>query len=370
MLGKLKKINKYLILAAVLPSILYGLLKYCAEPIAYANSTLAAKIILDAAICHLQSIGLLETKRAHFSQKYDETLDKYRCRLTSNKKILNQSLNSDLIVVSDLGGVVERIDKDGYVKWRSFFANPRGVSRNGSSVFVGDINHLYVVSVEDGSVLRSYTFPFVISKVRVEDGKLWIMTNEKKSSIFIYEKNDHLEKTRVIKNVGQYARDFNFDTEFIYVADTFNNKVSKFLKATGEFVDSLDSYYPNSISIVGEQSVLVAEEHNNAIANFNFKNMSRILVHSCDTGVDIVNLNKLVIEGNKSIVGDDDSPCRIANGDYYSKKIFSPNDAVKTDDGIYIADTDNHRIVYLDKINKKESYLYDFNSPVGILVLK
>jgi len=344
---------------------------YYFSRVGYAGLTLQVRILADIPICALQNMGWTDKKQAHFSPLRGETIHRFRCRILNEKKIINESLGFEIIVVSDFGGAVERIDEYGKVKWRRMFNNPRGISRDQSTLMVGDQDKLYILSLETGEVIKSYSFPFIISKARVYEGKIWILTNDLKSSVQLFsERNGRLIMEKKYEDVGKYARDFEIDSKFIYIAGTYNHKISQYSKTTGLLINDFDSFYPNSVQIIGGQSVLVSEEHMNSIAKFDFLKMERLVMHSCATGSGITDLNDLRLKANKPIDEKGESPCRINKEDFNDKNIFSPNDAISVTGGVLVADTDNHRIVYFEKVNEKIKFMYGFNSPVSVVVLE
>lgn len=122
-----------------------------------------------------------------------------------------------------------------------------------------------------------------------------------------------------------------------------------------ELQDEVGSYFPNSVQIVGDR-LLVAEEHLNHVSEFLFsplvhlKSLAGCAVRSPRDVFPFVHRAMLC---DKSI-------------SYV--KFYSPNDAISVDGRVYVADTDNHRVVELFS-GKVVAQLVGFNSPVGVRVV-
>ena len=69
-------------------------------------------------LCIAENAGLLSPRRAHYSKELKSTVDTLYCTPTESPKLVGGPLAHDLIVVSDLGGVVQRIGADGRLMWQ------------------------------------------------------------------------------------------------------------------------------------------------------------------------------------------------------------------------------------------------------------
>jgi hypothetical protein len=336
----------------------------------YSSITLFAKINIDKPRCYLERIGLIETRRAHFSPRVGETVDRFRCREEESRKVIDGVLSSDIYVASDFGGSVERIDNSGRVKWRRLFNAPRGISDYHNNLLVCDINRIYVISKDYGEVQWFFDLPFNVSKAKYFDGKIWALSHEEQSSLYEIEYSENrVSIYEKISGVGKYPRDFDIDENYVYVANTLSHKIHEYKRKDNKLTTTTDSFYPNSVRILGDRHVLVAEEHLNSIALFDFINRTRVVRHACSsvelTKGDIKTMREIA---NRPINNGTHSPCRLTKDEFHRSDVFSPNDALYLRNNLYIADTDNHRVVVVNGNTGAHTSIYPFNSPVSIYV--
>ncbi len=343
--------------------------KQLLSPSVYAYTTLIAKINLDRARCMMERLGLVEVRRAHFSPVEGHTIDRFRCRV-EGAKFVTSPLSAEILVVSDFGGSIERIGKDGSVVWRKSLLNPRGVGVDAGRVFVADLNRIHVLELASGVNLGFFKLPFLVSKAVGVDGKVAVLSNEIRSSLYIYSViGDRLELDWKIENVGVNARDFVFDLNRVYVADTFGHKVKQYSVATGRKVSEIESFYPNSIQLLSRGKLLVSEEHLNALSEFDFNNFTRVVVHTCESGIGARSLQEHRSVASRPAKNGMQSSCKVSPWDYQNSNLFSPNDAKKKGGLVFVADTDNNRVIVLGDDGSVLSSVYNFNNPVGVWVL-
>jgi hypothetical protein len=78
-------------------------------------------------LCFAENAGLLTPRRAHYSAALGRTVDVLYCTPSKPPKLVGGPLARDLVVVSDMGGVVQRIDSSGRLLWQRRMSNPHGL---------------------------------------------------------------------------------------------------------------------------------------------------------------------------------------------------------------------------------------------------
>jgi hypothetical protein len=306
-------------------------------------------------LCWAENAGLIPPKRAHFSEEMQSTVDILRCVPARPPQLVGGPLSNDLIVVSDLGGLVKRVSTSGKLLWQRSLNMPHGLEIHGDRLLIGEGKTLRVLNASSGADIEAFELDQPILMVRQLGKDLFLLMNFKgvgavrrytlTGGVPILIQSSPVET--------HYARGIYVNQSGVYVADTFRHRVIKLDLETLDLLDQADSYFPNSVQSFGDR-LLVAEEHLNVIAEFTSNPLQRNdLQLGClkKSGKDFPQKNMKWVF------------C-----DQLKKKeqLFSPNDAIFFKDSIYVADTDNHRVVEFHR-GRVVSELIGFNNPVNIL---
>lgn len=272
-------------------------------------------------------------------------------------------MSHDLIVISGMGGVVQRIKSDGHLMWQTKMHMPRSLEVQEDELLVAEEKILHIISITTGLKLRSIEFDKSIVSVLLRGNELFVlMESQGVASVGRYELlNNAVKLVNSASIAAVYPRGMDVDEDNVYIADTFGNRVLRLDRISFILKDEVPSYFPNSVQVKGE-NLIVTEEHSNVVSEFTSNPLKRkkVLV-GCP-----VNLlqNKMKNGAGKNIKQDIECD-RIKN----VEKLYSPNDARLIDGDLYIADTDNHRIIQIAN-GKVVAKLIEFNDPVSVRAIK
>lgn len=268
-------------------------------------------------------------------------------------------MSHDLIVISGMGGVVQRIKSDGHLMWQTKMRSPRSLEVQDGKLLVGEGKVLHFMSLDTGVKLKSFEFDKPILSARLRGNTLFtVMDIQGIGSVRRYELFNNEAKLVQLGSVSAfYPRGIDVDDENIYVADTFGSRILRLDRASLRLKDEVPSYFPNSIQVKNE-ILIVAEEHSNIVSEFTLNPLerSKILVGCPDHLLP----NQIEVEPDKHIAKKFE--CNKVKSDTV---LYSPNDAILLDGYLYIADTDNHRVIQVAK-GKVVAELIGFNDPVSV----
>ncbi len=186
-------------------------------------------------------------------------------------------------------------------------------------------------------------------------------------------------KTQDPKNLkfitASSARDIDVRPDLLVVADSFGHKVNLYDRQNGSILSSIEEYFPSKVQFLSDTSVLVLGEHSNRLSVWDFKEDSTRFIFGYDSGslktnfkVDqwIESEKSLVFHANRNAVTS--SPSKASTFFSGSKTLYSPNSFVIFNHSIFIADTDNHRIVEINKTGDIQTLITGINNPVSLIV--
>lgn len=275
-------------------------------------------------------------------------------------------LGRALIVVSDLGGVVQRFASNGSLVWSHALRSPRGLDVEGEIAYVGTGKSIHLLDVATGVERMALESPEYILAIKVTDDTI-VLTHEIDGDHALAEyrvTGGQLRLQRFFASRVQYPRGLDIRDGELFVADTVGHRLMRLDAASWAVRSETASFFPNSVQVLDDH-VLVAEKHLNRIGEFP-GSMSRLPVSlACRTVRGLHTLDEAEAVANRP-GPDGESICRssLAEGE----DLFSPNDAREFDGSVYIADSDNHRIV-LFREGHFWSALTGFNSPVNVAPL-
>lgn len=128
-------------------------------------------------LCMAENAGLLSPRRAHYSEKLGSTIDALYCTPVKPPRLVGSPLQHDLIVVSDMGKVVQRISATGHLVWERHLSAPRGLDIHNNKVLVGEGQTLRVLSLATGAVIHAFEFDEPILMARLVRNDLFVLFN-------------------------------------------------------------------------------------------------------------------------------------------------------------------------------------------------
>lgn len=324
--------------------------------------------MLDIPRCLSENEGWSAPRRARYQPDAGGTTGAVRCTPTAKPHLLGAPLADSLVVVCGLGGVVQRIAKDGGELWRTQLTQPRGVFVNEKQVGVGSGRTIWWLNKRSGAKIGATEFNWPVNGFWLRDGYLAVAFRvQGAGAVRVYSLHTfEVHEVCRIQTELSYPRGVYLSADALYVADTFGHRVLRFAGRSGNFRGvpcSAASFYPNSVRLLAGR-LLVTEEHINQVVTMDPETLSRLpAVVACwpsDGGV--VPLNGLIAKVN-SRAADRDSVCFARNP--MARTLMAPNDAVQSGEVLYVADTDNHRIV-MYRGGVLTSELSNFNEPVNV----
>lgn len=327
--------------------------------------------VLDLPRCLSENKGWTAPRRARYHPDAGGTTGAVRCTPPGGPLLRGEPLADELVVVSGLGGVVQRIAKDGAEVWRVSLTEPRGAFVHGEHVLVGSGRTIYWLGKRSGAHAGSIKFELPVNAFSVYGPYLAVAFHVQGAGavrIFLLRGVDAHELCRLRTPFG-YPRGVHLSGAALYVADTFGHRVLRFEGRNGIFGEpaaTADSFYPNSVQLSNGR-LLVAEEHVNQVVAMDPETLSRRpAVAACWPGEGgVVSLKTLIAKVNERGT-DGESVCFARAA--MAPTLMAPNDAVQSGAVLYVADTDNHRIV-MRRGATLASELSNFNEPVNVVVV-
>jgi hypothetical protein len=309
-------------------------------------------------LCMAENVGLVAPRRAHYVPAFGRTADVLYCTPAKPPQLAGGLLGHDVIIVSDMGGVVQRIDSSGRLVWQRRLSMPRGLDLHGNRLLVGEGSSVRVLSVTSGAELQRYEFDQPILMVRHLGNSLYTLMNiEGQGAVRRYELSENGPRlVRSTPVVTRYPRGIDVGSAGVYVADTFGNRVIRLDSDSLELRAQAAAYFPNSVQLMGDH-LLVSEEHLNVVSEFRAAPLERMgLLLGCRAHPVGANLPAA-------------APVRICRGSSAAAELYSPNDVFAVDKLVYVADTDNHRVIVFLK-GHLVAQLTGFNNPVNVRVVR
>jgi hypothetical protein len=327
----------------------------------------AVREALDAPRCLLEHRGLVAPSRARFKPSAGGTTGGARCAPSGGPRLDGAQLDDSLVVVSGLGGVVQRVARDGAEMWRTRATQPRGAMVAGPYVLVGSRNNILWLNKKNGLVVAQTGFDWPVNGVWLRGSVLAVaFRTQGAGAVRVYELHGFAAReTFRLPSQLNYPRGVYLSEDSLYVAGTFGHKVLRYERRDGGYArlaGSAASFYPNSIRTSGGR-LLVAEEHINQIAQLDPGSMTRHgAAAGCWNNGQTGTLDQLLARVNEH-TSDGESVCRASSPTGHG--LLAPNDAVQSSTALYVADTDNSRIV-MYKGGVPVAVLSNFNEPVNV----
>ncbi|MFN3619981.1 hypothetical protein [Sphingorhabdus sp.] len=322
-----------------------------------------ARTVKHGAICFLQNNAIIKPRRAHYTPDKG-TVDIVYCAPINPPAFDGAKMDHGIFVLSDFGHQVQRLNQLGQVVWTQNLHTPRGLDSTEKHLYVGDRKELLILDVDTGEILKRYRYSNYITALKAYRDRLFIAFDDGQvGSLIGYQIDDKMNNVifRLPMRLAS-ARGIDVSNNMLVIADTFHHKIVK-IRLDSNVVSSTKSYYPNSVQI-WKDSLLISEEHLNMVSKFSSHSLTRTgAMAGC---FDPKNLDSKI---EKVVLDDIYRSGTSCNAQHLGSKLYSPNDAIYADGSLYVADTDNHRIVVL-KNGIKHSVISGFNNPVNIRLVK
>lgn len=326
---------------------------------------------LAAPRCLLERNGLVSPSRGRFNPTAGGTIGGLHCEPVGPAMLVGSRLDDSLLVVSGQGGLVQRIAPDGGEVWRKSLTQPRGLLTAGPYVLVGSGRSIFWLDKRDGSTAGQTRLDWPVNSFSLYKGVLAVaFRRQGKGAVCLYRlRGFNVVEAKTVPEALNYPRGVHLTGDTLFIADTFGHKVLRFDGHSLHFSKrsaQMESFYPNSVRPFGRQGLLVAEEHINQIALVEPDYLRRQPAKAgCWSHGKNVPLAALLARVNDHD-SNGESVCRARGQMGY--ELLAPNDAVRSNTALYIADTDNHRVL-MYKNGTPVAVLSNFNEPVNVEIV-
>ncbi len=138
---------------------------------------------------------------------------------------------------------------------------------------------------------------------------------------------------------------------------------------------SIEEYFPNKVHFLSGTDLLILGEHSNRLSIWDFKKNTTKFIFGHDSGNLKTNFHiaswikaeqSLALHANKSFIKT--SPSKASLSFSGTKTLYSPNSFVVFNKQIFIADTDNHRIIAINTTGDITTIISGTTNPVSLIV--
>ncbi len=283
----------------------------------------------------------------------------------------------DVIVAQLQGRRISRISQSGDIVWSvTTRRSPRGLERHGNLMITVMGKEVMALDIEDGREVWRVDTGIVLNGLASTDEGLLVLPFLEAGPLYLLRLSDSGEVVQDLEArtepIFRYPRHaIQFEGGFL-VADTQAHQVV-FRGLDGQVQTIAEAFYPNHLAIAGDE-VWIAEEHANRILAVNLETGERRIVAGCPVSPfddqssfpeRIENEELTTIKGFWIFRT---SECAAEPGE---RSLYSPNGlALGAFGKLYVADTDNHRVVVFDKDGEIEAELHGFNNPIRVLPIE
>lgn len=285
-------------------------------------------------------------------------------------KIHGPDFPAEFIVMSEYSSTLSKIDKAGNVVW-IYASSGRFAASNGTYIFVSNATDLDTVDVVDqsGKLRFSLIFADEVNFARAIGNRLIIVYNTiRPADIYSWDDQTGIGPRQFSSTTLSFGRGADIRGNKIAFADTFGLRTVIQSLDDGAILDQFPTYYPNDVAWRGD-FLYIAEEHHDRILAWNSISKKKFVVMAAPNPTLWDPNIGLTTEETEYCGNDAPSPrsksSDICAGDF---TLYAPNGFWLRKDGMFIADTDNSRVVYV-KDGKAVSMLLGFNNPVSVVAL-
>ena len=238
------------------------------------------RTVIDSPRCALERSGHLSPSRGRFKPRDHGTTGGLHCTPKGAPVLTGARLDDSLIIVSGLGGVVQRVAPDGAELWRTSAVQPRGLLVSGNYALVGSGRRILWLNKQNGFQVGESIFDWPVNAFSIRGNILAVAFRQQGAGAVRLYDLQGTQAREVARVPGQfnYPRGVYLNSNSLYIADTFSHKVLRYAGQNASFsqlVGTADSFYPNCVHLAGGK-LLVAEEHINQIVAFDPQTLNRL----------------------------------------------------------------------------------------------
>ncbi|TGX53169.1 hypothetical protein E5A73_09880 [Sphingomonas gei] len=283
-------------------------------------------------------------------------------------KLIGDSLKSDLLVLSQGSKTLSRIDSKGDVAW-TYPTGGRFVFADENFIFVSDLTDLTIVHLLDGAgkLVKDLKFDMDINYVATSGDSLIVVYNTiAPVDVYGWDKNTGLGSLKFSSLSVSYARSASLLNDNLAIADTFGDRTVVQSVRDGKIIMNRSTYYANDVEWRGDFVYVVEEHHDRVIAiniltGKSFVVLAPPIIGYWDANITLGSAPRYTCNSGSSL--------RLGASDTCSgmMTLYAPNGIKLLKDGMWLADTDNSRVIFV-KDGEVVSTLSGFNNPVKVAI--
>ncbi|TXC65457.1 hypothetical protein FSC37_03190 [Piscinibacter aquaticus] len=283
-------------------------------------------------------------------------------------RAIGEPFPAGFLVMIQFQKALVNFDSTGNPLW-SFPSAGRFVTVNDDEIFVSDIDDVHVVDVLDttGQKTAVLRFDREVNYAKAVGDRLIVVYNDVGPAEVFRWGPDHRLGEKLFSSVNvSYGRSAELSGDRIAIADTYGQQVVVQSISSGAVQFESPAAFPNGITWRGD-FLYVVEEHLDRVVALNLGDGSKHVVLAPPTpdrwnsGMTLSGLvDGYCGEGTaypRSIASD------ICSGEF---TLYAPNGIHLEQDGMWVADTDNARVIYVGA-DHKMSILTGLNGPVNVV---
>ena len=284
-------------------------------------------------------------------------------------------LFDSLTYADDIGGRVRRLEPDGTPRWTYATPyNPRSLHLDGDTLVMADGLRVTMLSSLDGDVEARITPGIgMLSCTTAPRGGIVHVCGRSSDRENIYAVVVATGTAVAVENLTtSYARSIAMGPGVMAVADTFGHRVVVVPLTDGDARAAVvPEYYPNDVAF-DDGRLLILGEHSNRLIKVTLDGGETRFLFGYETEATRATLDVAAFMGAEphEMRADGGQTSRADRALAGDETLFSPNDLfIDPDSGcIAVADTDNHRVVFLDESYRYLGDVRGIVNPVSILV--
>lgn len=294
--------------------------------------------------------------------------------------LVGKALPSPVLILNDVAFNYMLVDKNGKnILSKNALNLGKSASIDGDYIYIPADNEIRILDRKTLKQVDEIKLDFIATFANVKSGILITSAGEESGHIKIFDIKNRkdIKEIYIDPTASSYPRGADIMGDILTVADTYNHRVYGINIKTNKRIFEFPAYYPNSVHFIGNETILVSEEHVNRITEYNINSKKYKVVLGCPLVFFAPNfyndktappLEERLIPNVKNTILS--LPKSLCSENYQGiKTLYSPNGARKAFGGYLIADTDNHRVLFI-KNGEIESIIYGLNNPVDAIFLE
>ncbi|XZE54482.1 hypothetical protein SH139x_000450 [Planctomycetaceae bacterium SH139] len=290
----------------------------------------------------------------------------------------------DFVVINQYGPAIDYVRRDGSIGWR--FQVPVGMSSvalDGDQIVFPNANRIGFLEVQTGLLTDDWLVTADTAWVRFVNplgGGRYLLARETQSGQQILEiRNRNGEVDWTSPESIFHPRWAALSDDLVVVADTFNHRVFGIRLDAMQSEFSIPTFFPNDVRFLDADTIMVVEEHADriwtmsladaALANLAGRTLLIAAAGREDLSLNVSELSALA--SSMEVKVDPDASVSLAKSarSYAGMQtLYSPNGAVALADGsLYVADTDNHRVIHISAEGLVLGEILGFNNPTKLV---